>query len=54
MVDKSSHYEYLATYANDILIGNKDPMAVIKELGKTHMLKSVAITEYYFSKNVEL
>jgi hypothetical protein len=35
MVDKSSHYEYLATYVDDILIWSKDPMAV--------MLKSVSI-----------
>jgi hypothetical protein len=30
MVDKSSHYEYLETYVDDILIWSKDPMAVIK------------------------
>jgi hypothetical protein len=35
MVDKSSHYKYLATYVNDILIWNKDPMAVIKSSEKT-------------------
>jgi hypothetical protein len=29
MVDNSSHYEYLATYVDDILIWSKDPMAVI-------------------------
>jgi hypothetical protein len=45
MVDKSSHYEYLATYVDDILIWNKDPTAVIKALEKTYMLKSVGIPE---------
>jgi hypothetical protein len=40
MVDKSSHYEYLATYVDEILIWSKDPMAVIKLLEKTYMLKS--------------
>jgi hypothetical protein len=35
MVDKSSHYEYLATYVDDILIWSKDPMAVIKSLETT-------------------
>jgi hypothetical protein len=35
IVDKSSHYEYLATYVVDILIRRKDPMAVIKSLEKT-------------------
>jgi hypothetical protein len=53
MVDKSSHYEYLATYVDDILIWSKDPMAVIKPLEKTYMLKSVSIPEYYLAGNVE-
>jgi hypothetical protein len=53
MVDKSSHYEYLATYVDGILIWSKDPMAVIKALEKTYMLKSVAIPEYYVGGNVE-
>jgi hypothetical protein len=34
MIDKTSHYEYLATYIDDILIWSKDPMAVIKSLRK--------------------
>jgi hypothetical protein len=46
MVDKSSHYEYLEIYVDDILIWSKDPMAVIKSLEKTYMLKSVGISEY--------
>jgi hypothetical protein len=53
MVDKSSHFEYLATYVDDIIIWSKDPMAVIKALEKTYMLKSVGILEYYLGGNVE-
>jgi hypothetical protein len=53
MVDKSSHYEYLATYVDDILIWSKDPIEVIKALEKTYMLKSVGIPEYYLGGNVE-
>jgi hypothetical protein len=53
MVDKSSHYEYLATYVYDILIWRKDPMAVIKALEKTYLLKSVGIPEYYLGGNME-
>jgi hypothetical protein len=53
MVDKSSHYEYLAKYMNKTLIWSKDPMAVIKSLEKTYMLKSVGISEYYLGGNVE-
>jgi hypothetical protein len=54
MVDKSSHYEYLATYVDDILIWSKDPMAVIKALEKIYMLKIVGIPEYYSGGDVEL
>jgi hypothetical protein len=54
MVDKSSHYEYLARYVDDILIWRKYPMAVIKSLVKTYMLKSAGIPEYYLGGNVEL
>jgi hypothetical protein len=45
MVDKSSHYEYLATYVDEILIWSKDAIAVITSLEKTYMLKSVGIPE---------
>jgi hypothetical protein len=38
MVDKSSHYEYLAIYVDDILIWSKDPMAV-KVIGKDMHVK---------------
>jgi hypothetical protein len=53
MMDKSSDYEYLATYVDDILIWSKDPMAVIKSSENTYMLKSVGIPEYYLGGNVE-
>jgi hypothetical protein len=53
MVDKSSHYEYLATYVDDILIWIKDPRAVKKSLEKTYMLKSVGIPDYYLGWNAE-
>jgi hypothetical protein len=53
MVDKSSHYKYLATYVDDILIWSKDPMAFIKALKKTYILKNVGIPEYYLGGNVE-
>jgi hypothetical protein len=53
MVENSSHYEYLATYVDYILIRSMDPMAVIKSLERSYMLKSVGISEYYFGGNVE-
>jgi hypothetical protein len=53
MVDKSLHYEYLATYVDDVLIWSKDRMEVIKSSEKAYMLKSVDIPEYYLGGNVE-
>jgi hypothetical protein len=45
--------EYLATYVDDILIWSKDPMAVIKVLEKTYMLKSVEIPKYHLGGIME-
>jgi hypothetical protein len=53
MVDKSSHYEYLETYVDEILIWSKDPMAFIKSLEMIYMLKSLDIPDYYLGGNVE-
>ena len=53
MVDKSSHYEYLATYADDILIWSKVPMTVIKSLEKIYLLKNVGIPDYYLGGSIE-
>jgi hypothetical protein len=52
MVEKSSHYEYLATNMDDILIWSKDPMVVIRIIGKTYILESVGITKYYLDGNL--
>jgi Reverse transcriptase (RNA-dependent DNA polymerase) len=53
MIDKSSLYEDLATYVDDIFIWSKDPMAGIKSLEKIYVLKDVGIPEYYSRGNVE-
>jgi hypothetical protein len=47
MIDTTSHYEYLATYVDDIIIWSKDPMGIMKSLKKIYLLKGVAIPEYY-------
>jgi hypothetical protein len=54
MIDKTSHYEYLATYVDDILVWSKDPMGVIKSLEKIYVLKSVDIPEYYLGGDIEV
>jgi hypothetical protein len=53
MVDKTSHYEYLATYVDDICIWSKDPMAVINSLEKIYLLKNLGVAEYDLGGNVE-
>jgi hypothetical protein len=53
MIDKSTHYEYLATHVDDILIWSKDPMAVIRSSEKIYLLKGVGIPEHYLGGNVE-
>jgi hypothetical protein len=53
LVNKTSHFEYVATYVDDILISCKDPMAVIKSLEKIYLLKNVGIPEYYLGGNVD-
>jgi hypothetical protein len=53
MVEKASHYEYLVTYMDDILIWIKDLMAVIKSLEMTYMVMSVGTLEYCLGGNVE-
>ena len=53
MVDKSSHYEYLAIYVDDAIIWSKDPMTVIMSLEKIYKLKNIGIPENYLNGNVE-
>jgi hypothetical protein len=53
MVDKLSHYEYLATYVDDIIFWSKDTMDVIMSLEKNYMLQSLGIPECYLGVHVE-
>ena len=41
------HYEYLATYVDDILIFSKNPMKVIEDLKTQYNLKGVGEPQYY-------
>jgi hypothetical protein len=40
IIDKMSHYEYFATYVDDMRIWSKGPMGVIKSLEKIYVLKN--------------
>jgi len=48
----NDHYEYLATYVDDILIFSKKPMTIIDELKKSYTLKGVGEPEYYLGGDV--
>ena len=45
------HYEYVATYVDDILVFSKDPMSLIEEVIQDYMLKGVGKPEYYLGGN---
>ena len=51
--DAGDHYEYIATYVDDILVWSRDPMQVMKLLMKNYTMKGVGIPEYYLGGNVE-
>ena len=52
--DVGSHYEYLATFVDDLLVWSKDPMSIIQELKETYILKGVGVPEYYLGGDVEI
>jgi hypothetical protein len=51
--DMASHYEYIATYVDDILSFSKDPMAIITEIKTDYVLKGVGAPEYYLGSNID-
>ena len=48
---KDDHYEYVATYVDDILAFSRDPMSIIEEIQKDYMLKGIGTPEYYLGGN---
>jgi hypothetical protein len=51
---QSDHYEYLATYVDDILVFSRDPMGIIDVIKKSYSLKGVGTPEYYLGGNIDL
>jgi len=51
--ERNDHYEYIATYVDDIMIFSREPMQYIKEFEKIYILKGVGTPEYYLGGNVE-
>ena len=53
MKDCGTHYEYIATWVDDLLIMSKDPMPIIKELETEYkVLKGVGVPEYYLGGDI--
>ena len=50
--DCGTHYEYIATYVDDVLAFGKDPMATIEELKRDYILKGIGKPEYYLGKDI--
>ena len=44
--DKRDHYEYIATYVDDILIWSKDPMKLMHILMKDFQVNGVKMPRY--------
>ena len=51
--DCGDHYEYVATYVDDVLIYSRKPMEVISKLKKDYILKGIGDPEYYLGGDVE-
>jgi len=54
MKNKGDHYEYIATYVDDLLVFSKDPMKIIDEIKKEYDLKGVGKPEYYLGGNFHI
>lgn len=50
--DAGDHYEYLATYVDDVMVFAKDPMETINALKEHYILKGVGEPEYYLGGDV--
>ena len=51
--DCGSHYEYIATWVDDLLIASKDAASIVQQLKETYELKGVGTPEYYLGGDVE-
>jgi hypothetical protein len=47
MKNCGDHYEYIATYIDDVLVYSKDPMKIIEELQRDYVLKGIRVPRYY-------
>ena len=50
--DMGTHYEYIGTYVDDLLIASKNPHKIIEKLKQQYVLKGVGIPEYYLCGDI--
>ena len=53
IMDCGTHYEYLATWVDDVLHWSKDPMKLIKQLEDRFSLKGTGMPEYYLGGDID-
>ena len=53
ILDCGTHYEYIATWVDDLLILSKDPMKVISRLQESYQLKGVGEPSYYLGGDMK-
>ena len=49
---KDDHYEYIATYVDDVMVFSREPVPLIEEIKKDFILKGIGEPEYYLGGNV--
>src|SRR5210317_2078249 len=54
MKPQEDHYEYIATYVDDIMVFSRDPIPIIKRIRVAFDLKGVDTTEYYLGGNFHI
>ena len=54
MRPKDDHYEYVATYVDDLLVWSKDCDAIINDIKSDYILKGVGAPDYYLGGNVNV
>src|SRR5210317_361515 len=54
MKPQEDHYEYIATYVDDIMVFSRNPMPIIKRIRKAFDLKGVGTPEYYLGGNFHI
>ena len=52
MKDLGTHYEYIATYVDDVLSFSKDPLTVMEEFKKDYVMKGVGKPRYYLGGDI--